>query len=483
MQSFNKQAFEEDMNSIAKYLKRIFESLKCRVEGHKSAPTTFCHHEFCERRLLCPECLLNNQRHVIEHHDSIVTIGQFIEQVLVHNMDSFSIGQAKTQELADFYQTVWRGLQLCFRESFTLQSEKIKLLVKEIFELISEMAVRVKTELLEQYDAELNRLKKVMDEAMLAVKASSEFNINEVVENLLLYLKKNNDSELSFHMYKLWTKKTEISMNLDSFKVFQRYLDTKSSLNFDTLVPMVTINESAITEKIVQHVNQVFTNDIKFRQGLDSSSMFSEKTIKILKELDDKKDKDTIVDLSKRDDKLSSNAPKKSLTEEGMILMSLAMPKSIVGNKRTSRSMTRKSTSVTGYGAGSISSKEKKDGDSARRSSNEASEALQGIFNIPFMIPAPVVEKKKTIGTNEIKVTLKLGGRIEKETQLPIESFLAFLTEEQAELIEFGTKRQIEMTRVNDEIGLRQTIIKAFFPEIEFKKRYVVYLTVADITN
>lgn len=115
MQSFNKAAYEEDVNTIAKYMKKIFDSMKCSVEGHRSAPTTFCHHEVCDRRLLCPECLTKDHKHVLDHKENLITVAQYLEQILVTNMEAFSVNQYKIQELHDFYDTMWKGLQLLYK--------------------------------------------------------------------------------------------------------------------------------------------------------------------------------------------------------------------------------------------------------------------------------------------------------------------------------------------------------------------------------
>lgn len=118
MQTFNRKDYEDDIVTILRYLKKIFDSQKCAVEGHKSAPTSFCFAENCEKRLMCPECLVKDNKHVAEHQATTITVTQYLEQLLVTNMDSFTINQYKIQELQDFYETMWKGLQICFRVGF-----------------------------------------------------------------------------------------------------------------------------------------------------------------------------------------------------------------------------------------------------------------------------------------------------------------------------------------------------------------------------
>lgn len=112
---FNKQQYEGEINSIAKQIKKVFAVMRCSVEGHRSAPTSFCYADQCERRLLCPECLVQNTKHTIDHQATTITIGGFLEQVLVYNIDSYVINQFKLQEINEFYETFWRGLNLCYK--------------------------------------------------------------------------------------------------------------------------------------------------------------------------------------------------------------------------------------------------------------------------------------------------------------------------------------------------------------------------------
>lgn len=60
--------------------------------------------------------------------------------------------------------------------------------------MFTEMAVKLKSDLLNQFDESLKKMKRTMDEAIKAIKSSSEFNINEIVENLLANMKKGNDA-------------------------------------------------------------------------------------------------------------------------------------------------------------------------------------------------------------------------------------------------------------------------------------------------
>lgn len=119
---FNKATYEYDMNTIAKYMRQIYASMKCSVEGHRSAPTSFCTADNCDRRLLCPECLVRDVKHTVEHQVHTITINQFIEQILVFNIDSFIINQHKLQEVSDFYETFWKGLNICYKVSSVVTS-------------------------------------------------------------------------------------------------------------------------------------------------------------------------------------------------------------------------------------------------------------------------------------------------------------------------------------------------------------------------
>ena len=106
------------MNQVAKYLRKIFSSLKCSVEGHRSAPTSFCVADTCEKRLLCPECLVKDLKHTQDHQSTTITINKYIEQLLVYNIDPVVVNQFKLQEATDFYDVFWKGINVFYRDSF-----------------------------------------------------------------------------------------------------------------------------------------------------------------------------------------------------------------------------------------------------------------------------------------------------------------------------------------------------------------------------
>lgn len=56
------------------------------------------------------------------------------------------------------------------------------------------MTVRYKNELLTKYDDALNNIRKVMDQAVIAIKTSNEYNMNEIVESLLKIVKNGSDN-------------------------------------------------------------------------------------------------------------------------------------------------------------------------------------------------------------------------------------------------------------------------------------------------
>lgn len=115
MQGFQAKHYEEDLTTIIKYTNKIFNSLKCSVEGHRSAPSSFCFAEFCEKRLLCPECLVKDSKHSTEHAPTTITIAQFLDHLMVVNMDAITVNQYKLMNMRETFEGMWKGLQLCYR--------------------------------------------------------------------------------------------------------------------------------------------------------------------------------------------------------------------------------------------------------------------------------------------------------------------------------------------------------------------------------
>lgn len=70
----------------------------------------------------------------------------------------------------------------------------MKQVLKNIIELITEVTVRYKNEILAKYDDALQNLKGVMEQTMNTIKASNEYNIEKVIESLLTVIKSGNDS-------------------------------------------------------------------------------------------------------------------------------------------------------------------------------------------------------------------------------------------------------------------------------------------------
>ena len=78
-----------------------------------------------------------------------------------------------------------------------VNSEKLKQTLKEAIDLITELTVRFKNEMLKKYDESLNNYKKIMDQGVKTIKMANEFNINQVVEGLLSQIRKGNENVAS----------------------------------------------------------------------------------------------------------------------------------------------------------------------------------------------------------------------------------------------------------------------------------------------
>jgi hypothetical protein len=79
------------------------------------------------------------------------------------------------------------------QESFIVNSEKLKQTLKETIDLITELTVRFKNEMLKKYDESLSNYKQIMDQGVKSIKLANEFNINQVVEGLLSQIRKGNE--------------------------------------------------------------------------------------------------------------------------------------------------------------------------------------------------------------------------------------------------------------------------------------------------
>lgn len=78
-----------------------------------------------------------------------------------------------------------------------VNSEKLKQTLKEAIDLITELTVRFKNEMLKKYDESLSNYKKIMDQGVKTIKMANEFNINQVVEGLLNQIRKGNEGVIS----------------------------------------------------------------------------------------------------------------------------------------------------------------------------------------------------------------------------------------------------------------------------------------------
>ena len=74
-----------------------------------------------------------------------------------------------------------------------VNSEKLKQTLKEAIDLITELTVRFKNEMLKKYDESLSSYKTIMDQGVKTIKMANEFNINQVVEGLLNQIRKGNE--------------------------------------------------------------------------------------------------------------------------------------------------------------------------------------------------------------------------------------------------------------------------------------------------
>ena len=189
----NKVQYENEMNTVVRYLRQIFGSMKCHVESHRSSPVSFCSSPECEMRLMCPECLIKDAKHTLDHQSTTMTLNQYLEQLFVVNIDPFIINQYKMQEVTDFYESFWKGLNISYKESFMAFSNKMKQILKDIIDMLTEITVKYKNELLKRYDESLFEFRTVLDQGYKAMKMSNENTVTAVVEQFLGYLKRGND--------------------------------------------------------------------------------------------------------------------------------------------------------------------------------------------------------------------------------------------------------------------------------------------------
>lgn len=124
--------------------------------------------------------------------------------------------------------------------------------------------------MLKRYDETLNSFRKMMDNGIKVIRTANEMNVNAVVEGLLGSIRRGNETDLTTHMQKLYQKRMEISMSMDSLKVFQRYMDIKNNLNFDNFVPTLDINEKNLREKVLAIYQTSMTADIKIRPPIET---------------------------------------------------------------------------------------------------------------------------------------------------------------------------------------------------------------------
>lgn len=272
-------------------------------------------------------------------------------------------------------------------------------------------------------------------------------------------------------MFRLYNKRFEINPNTDCLKVFHKFTEMKNNFNFDNLVPKMEINEKELTERIVVNFNTMLKDEIKFKPNVDTlSSLVEKEKPKVVAPAQQapppaaKEDPNepVLMELGKLG--LGLQGGKK--LDEGIIVMNLAIPKNLVNNKQTSRSMTRRSVA-------NIMNKDKRDS----VASPEIPEALQAVFNLPFLIPQAAQETKTKSKANDVKMTLKIGSKVIRETQEHIDQLADWLDGDQLEFLKVNGIKNLEISRVNDDCNLRQTIMKKAFAEIPFKKRYNLVLS------
>ena len=265
-------------------------------------------------------------------------------------------------------------------------------------------------------------------------------------------------------MLKLFNKRMDITMNIDSFKVFQKYLDTRHNLNFDNFIPSIEFNEKSIMEKVITKYSEILREDVKFKPSHETLLPWNEKEkIKMAPviQVQEEAPQEPVFDASKLG--LPTQPIYKKL-DDGMILMNLAIPKNLVSSKRTSRSMTRRSIA-------SLINKDKKEPENF-----EIPEALQAVFNLPFMIPQ-LQEAKSKAKTNELKMVLKLGNKPIKEGIEHIDVVIEWLNDAQMSFFNNKDLQNLELNRVNDNLNMRSDIMKRVFPDIPFMKRYNLVLS------
>lgn len=75
-----------------------------------------------------------------------------------------------------------------------INSEKLKQTLKEVIEVLTELTVKFKNEMLKKYDESLNNYKKIMEQGIKTIKMANEFNISQIVDGLLAQVKKGNEN-------------------------------------------------------------------------------------------------------------------------------------------------------------------------------------------------------------------------------------------------------------------------------------------------
>ena len=57
----------------------------------------------------------------------------------------------------------------------------------------------------------------------------------------------------------------EINMNSDSLRVFQKYMELKQNLIFDSFIPTLDFNEKSFVEKVITNFGGLVQTDVKFK--------------------------------------------------------------------------------------------------------------------------------------------------------------------------------------------------------------------------
>lgn len=138
-QVFTAGQFEKEMNMVVRHIRKIFSAMKCSVESHQSSPTSFCVGENCAKRLLCPECLVKDVQHTQLHQSTTMTLNQYLETVFVFKVDDYLVNQFKVNEVVEFYEMFWKGLNLVYKVARPLTTGKLHQLLREAEERLQSL--------------------------------------------------------------------------------------------------------------------------------------------------------------------------------------------------------------------------------------------------------------------------------------------------------------------------------------------------------